>query len=475
MSCPARVRFAVRLAACLCALAARPLAAQQTQAAAAVELEAALRLAESNSIELARLRAQSLLDRERLRLSYRSFLPSLDLSYTRSDTVTYAAPDSRSRQLSLAVQMLLYGGGARTAEHSRQRSALRLGEATIAATREGICVEIVRRFIQILTLQMQQRLLGDSQRSTAQQIAIAGEGWRLGEITELDYLEVAVAGADLDIQRAGLQLEERRMLFELQQALGLPPGQPLGIRGQINLDFAGLLESAHPADYLAAARRASLELHRRQAQLTALTEAARRARLAWIPSLSAEAQLSASGDQFPLTEPGFSVGLNLDFRTPLLPGSLGVGAGRQGGNKRSVSSAASLAVAEELDLVHDARLARLELRTAQAQFEDFQDGLEFAVRRMLQEREHRLSTLELLREKERLQGKRRELLALMLELGEVTRARFVEEDTQLAGLRVELVGAVAGLFDLEAQLLQRCGLPLTQGDFQRIIIPEAGP
>jgi outer membrane protein TolC len=480
MTCtPRPLQLSAALAAALWAAGLIPAAASDQQQPEdreiVLDLEQALRLAESNSAELKRLRAQHSLDRERLRLAYRSFLPRLEVAYTQNDSVVYAAPDSRSRRLSLDVEMLLYGGGVRAAERDRQESALRLGEATYAAARDELQLEVTRRFIQILTSHLQQKMLGDSQRSTAQQIAIALEEWRLGEITELDYLSMAVSAKDLEIQRARVQAEERRLLFELTQLAGLPSDQELSIQGSINLDFPGLLDSLDPQAYLAAARRASLELRRRRTELAALEEAARRARFAWIPNLTAEAQLSASGERFPLTEPGFSVGLSLDFQTPVFPGQLGASAAGFGQNQRSLSAAASVAVGENLDSLHAARLARLELQTAAALFQDFLADLEFAIRQQLQEREHQLHTLRLRREQAELQSKRQEVLALMLDLGEVTRAEFVEGETELARLRVELVAAVAELFDLEAALLERCGLPLSRHGLQRIIVPERAP
>jgi len=433
-------------------------------------LEQAFHLAESHSAELMRLRAQRIVDREGLRLAYRDFLPHLGLAYARNDAVVYAAPDSRSRRLSLDLQMLVYGGGTRAAERDRQRAALRLDEEAVGVARQELQLQVARRFIQVLSLHLQQELLGESQRSAAQQIAIALEEWRLGEITELDYLDMAVAATDLEVQRAALQIEETRLLFELKQMVGLPPTLPVVIAGRINIDFPGLLDSSEPRFYLAAAQQASLELHRRRTELSALSDAARRARFGWMPSLTAQAQLAASGAQFPLSEPGISVGLSLDFQTPLLPGAFGATAGRYGSSHHSASTAASVAVGDNLRALQAARLARLELQTAAALFQDFQAGLESGIRRQLQQREQQLHALGLQRERVRLRGKRQELMALMLELGEVTRAHFVEEEIELAGLRVRLVDAVAALFELEAALLQRCGLPISAEAFQRIIL-----
>jgi outer membrane protein TolC len=468
------------LGLCLLAAAVPPAQAQDPPPAAeqALNIETAVALALRNSPELRHAAYDRSLALESFRLSWRDFLPSLSLSYSHNDSVSYGLPDSRSRRLALGLEQLLYAGGARLSERRLAQTSLHLQQRELEGLRLELTMRVIDCYIEILKLRLQREILQESHRQTSFQLQIAGEELRLKAITELDYLEMELAVKDLEIELAGVGQQERQLLFELKGLLGLRgEGGPVPA-GRIDAGFTGLLEQsplgqAGDAEaYLLAARRWSVELQRQQARLLELQEALRQAEWSWLPQVSARLELSMAGDELPLTEPGISIALGFTFRAPVLPGQLALSIGSAGPQERSTGFSSAVGLAENLGQLHSVSVARLNLLKAGSELEELQGSLEFAIREQLHSRTHQLALLGLLRGKEALAEKRRHIQALMLEIGEITRLELVEGELELARLRVQILSAVVSLFHLDAALLERCGLEGPGTGLHRIIVPE---
>jgi outer membrane protein TolC len=442
---------------------------------AAIGIGEAISLALENNDELRFGRFDRSIAMEKLHLGVRAFLPELSLSYAQSDSASYAGPDSRSRSVSLGLTQLVYAGGARLQARRMQQIGLRFQDATLEGLRQQVGLEVINLYVEVLRFRVQQQILRESHGNAAAQAQVAAEELRLGEITEIDYLEIVLALKDLEIELARSAQEEERLLFELRSALGLGRDHPLILTGRINPEFDGLLGRQDPEYYLAAARAHSLQLQQQRAELFDLQATLRRARFSWVPEVSAQLQLSAYGESFPLTEPGFSVGVSLDWAVPILPGKLSASLGKQNPLERSASSSTSLAVAEDLEGIYSTTVARLNVRRAAAALETADRDLEFAIRQQLRGRAALRDALRLLREKLALAQRRRRVEALMVEIGEITRLEFVESEIELAKLRVEVLAQVVSLFNAEVALLRQCGLPDLEGSHQALFTGEENP
>jgi len=119
-------------------------------------------------------------------------------------------------------------------------------------------------------------------------------------------------------------------------------------------------------------------LWRRDSELAALQAALRQAQNSWLPRVSTQAEISVSGEGFPLVSPGFSLGLSLDFSTPFIPFRTGISAGSDAIGERSLGMTSSADVGENLEGVQSVRIAGIDLQKAQAEMQSFKLRLEFS-------------------------------------------------------------------------------------------------
>ncbi len=439
-----------------------------------IDIDEALERALENSNDLRYARLDYRIGVVRRGLSLRSFLPDIIFSYTQEDSVAYYAQDSHLRRISLGVDQLLYAGGSRIHQRRMLADQLDIQQSNIEKKKQELRLEVVNRYIEVLKLKLQIAILEENLETGEAQISIAEEELRLGEITRLDYVEIVLAVQDLEIELAFLKQEEKRLVFEIKELLGIEATRVVDLAGSINSSFEGLLKVKDVQYYIDAARRNSLELQRRDSQLTALQAALRQAQNNWLPSVSTQAEVSVSGEGFPLVSPGFSLGLSLDFGTPFIPFRTGITAGSDVIGERSLGMTSSADVGENLEGVQSVRIARIDLQKAQAAIKSYERTLEFSVREQLETRFHLLENLRLEAEKLQLQIQRHVIQALMLEIGEITRLEYLHSGIELTRLRIEQLSRIVSLFQLETSLLALCGLDLLESSHNYILLAGEG-
>jgi outer membrane protein TolC len=437
-------------------------------------VEEAVSLALENNPELRFARYDRQIAAAQYRLGVRSFLPSLSLSYSQNASVSYFSPDSRIRRLGVGVEQLIYDGGRRRYEREMQRLSLGIASTGYDRSVEDLILNVVTNYAEMLQLREQRVILKEIYGNALEQLKIAREEVALGESTEIELLEIALQVKDLEIEADQTARREELVALRFGRLIGLPEEILPVARGRINPAYSGFLQETSAEPYLARARLESLELVRRRVELDNRREELEGVRRRWIPAVSATAEVSAAGESFPLTEPGFSLGLSLSFAAPVLPAETGVTVGRRGEHERSAALTASGRPAEDMEEIYSEEVALLAAQRSRQGLLDFESDMSFTAREGLLQVDAALSALELLREKAALEERRRTVELLRLELGEITRVEFVEGEIARARLQIDLLASAVGLFRSEVALLGSLGLTGASGDYDRLIYQETG-
>ncbi len=455
------------LAALLIAAAVAPGCPEGSASAAGasgtIEIETAVRKALARSPELRLGDFERRLAAQRLRLTARSFLPTLALEYAHNDSVSYGAADSRTRRLTVTASQLLYGGGRLTRERRVQQGQLKVATASARLKSQELALSVVALYTDILRLGMKQKIEAEARALARKQLAVAREERALGVITELDLLDLEVAVSDLELQQEKTAQEERVLLFRFARLLGYPPESPPRPAGSIAADYAGfLLGEEEPlekaaARYLERTMRASGELLAARLEAEQSRRAALASRWSWLPQVRLVLAVSMSGDRFPLSEPGFSAGLEMGLDLPVLPSAAALSLGSTGAWGRSRGFTVETQPGDALEGLWDRSLAELKARQAALQLEELYTQLRFDIAEELAAIRYRKRSLALLRRRLAVEEARLEVQRLRVELGEIRRVDLVTEEIDLAGLRIEVLDGAVALYAAEAALLQRAG------------------
>ena len=425
-----------------------------------MSLEKAIQAALQNSRELRYSLLSQKIASEKLRLSARRFFPELEVGISRNDSVLYGDPDSRLRQVSFGIRQLLFDAGRTVSGLKLQSSENKLGALDLRASREELIYSVILTYIELLCFKQKKDIDRGVHQTASLQQRIAQEEVRLGVITELDLLDIALGLKNIELELEKAEEEERLLLFKLARLTGSDPAEkkPVPV-GTINEEYAGFT-AAQSADYwLKRALENNLELLKLRARLAAQQEALAAARLRWLPEITGSFSLFFSGVDYPLTEPGFNLGLQFSFQAPFLPLQASASAGKRNPQERSLGYSASGKLAESLEGLYSLSLAKLNLQQARGQLEEFEMELKLQIQESLFTIENQKKILLLLREKLTIGQRRMIIQRLRLELGELKRIDFLNEEVNLGKLRVEVLNGQVTLYKQEVALLKLCGLP----------------
>jgi outer membrane protein TolC len=431
--------------------------------ARALDLETSIRIALERSKELRYLGFDQRLARERYKLGIRRFLPSLTLGYIQSDSVSYDSPDSRLRKASLGLSQLLYDGGKLARSYRYQRHLLQINAMAIQVEKEDLIFSVIGIYTDILKFRLKKEIQQETYVNARKQLLIAEEEYQLGIITELDLLDIRLQIADLEIELEETAQQERLLLYDYCRLLGYARHSPPRPAGQLNEQYAGFISFKKPVGeqaerYLQSARRNNVEFMEKRLQLVKCRENWQASKRAWLPEITANLELSMAGESLPLYQPGFSLGLDLDFDLPVAPISSSATLGTSNPKERSRGISVSTAAAENLEALYSIKIARLELSRAGAELQQLETELAFELEESLVSVRNRKNTLELLRRKYAIGEARLEVEKLRVELGELKRVDLVSDQIELAQGRIEIIEKAVELYNSEIALLHRAGI-----------------
>ncbi len=391
-----------------------------------------------------------------LKLMYRNFLPEINLGYSEYTSVSYWNPDSREKKISAGLKQRIYEKGLLSSAIKIMKKETALGKFKITQQLEDFIFELISSYVDILRIKIEIDISRDAVESAYLQLKIAEKEKELGEITEVDLLEmeIAVTGMEEDIQN--LYLEEKRIIFVFSRLLELPSGLTPVLAGSINPDYNGFLHQC--IDYYIGNSVGNSSTIKEL--VLSLEKAKNEYRLASnkFPEVSAAGSFFIAGEDFPLTEKGFSISLSLSFNYPGIPLSITGSAGSENINERSRSLTAETSPFGGLENYYLKEGAEAALKRREYELSSFLLNNEFEIRKLFIEIESGVKELGLLRRKLKVSERKEEIEKLQLALGEIKRIDFIENGIALVKEKIRLLDSVSELYRKEIRLLRLCGI-----------------
>lgn len=424
-----------------------------------IDLTGAVARARKSSAELSWALFDLGVDETRCRLSWRHYLPAISLGYTRNTSVVYYGPDSRNASVSVGLSGTVYDRGARRHDLERKRMDLRLKRKLFEIRERELYLTVAGAYAELLGYRIQEEIMGETLESARMQARISAEELRTGEITEVDHLTILARVKDLELEEAGHHLRRKRLLYEFALMMGGNGDEGFFPEGRLDHGYPGFVKQEDAGYYLDAAEKNSAALLELAGEMYSLGEILRREERSGLPSVSTRMELFVSGREFPLSRPGFTLGIGLAWNNPILPFSAGATAGSRNPFERSLGTDGSLRLADDLEGLLSAEIARVNLHKAGVNHENAIRNLRYSIREELAEIEREAGTLNLLREKQAIGERKLEIQAVLLKIGDITRLDFVEEKISLARIRMDILTSIIRLSGRESALLHACGIP----------------
>ncbi|HKV08640.1 MAG TPA: TolC family protein, partial [Thermoanaerobaculia bacterium] len=132
-----------------------------------------------------------------------------------------------------AVSQGLYAGRQRTARLAGTQAALDRAEAELDEARRLLARDVGTAFVRILRARDRAALRTRNREAADALLAATERRYEAGEATALELNRARTAAASARAEQAEAGAEGSSALAELEALLGLPPGEPLEIRGDL--------------------------------------------------------------------------------------------------------------------------------------------------------------------------------------------------------------------------------------------------
>lgn len=417
-------------------------------------------LGQNASVDLASTQAKARLEKLKYDWSLRSFFPTLSVGFSQNDTVSMNSADTFDKRLYFTVKQPLFDGG----KSIRNRALAAVGlEQTLTALKAAKQTQrdtVWELYKKITLAQEKLAALKTTLEGARKEYRIAQARREVGEITELDVLDVEIRLTSLEVQLDSANNDLASQMTSLKELLHLGEGVDLVLSDRLEEDYEGFEIRHTPGDFLVAARTLNQGFAQSRLAKRKLDEAKVEADWAWAPTVSTEATFSASGNQFPLRQPGVNLSLSLSFPLPQAPVNVSLSAGDQPGLSRTKGAQTSA------DFFPDASVATTgeEWRIQVADWENQKAQLEIKIKDQARDFIARYAV-----EKKKLQSlkralalEKRKLLLYQerLRIGEIKPADLVEEQQKVLQAQMDLWDGVMGLMLDERKMETLVGLPI---------------
>jgi outer membrane protein TolC len=422
-------------------------------------------LANATDLRLAFLRSQAAV--RAYRFGFRDLLPRLSLEIDESQSIVMNAPDSAAKIWSLTIGQPVFSGGRVLRQRALSAIQLALQARDYADQQDSLLDTVHELYYRVLVQKEKLRIQHDVRRATEEQVRIARTEREIGAILEVDFLdaELELSSIDLEIRVAQTLLEEYE--YRLKQVLGMDPDEPLELEGSIDTSYAGIALPLDKEFFFKIAAENNTELKKQDLEIRKAREVLRSLESWYLPDIDLEVTLYASGDRYPLQNPGFSGKLNLSFPFRPFPLSTSVSAGGTPGKTLDLGRAASMGLLQDIAYWTDRTVGILAYQESRLRRENLSENLEFDIYKAIARYEQSKNAVELKRRNIELMVKKVFIMERQVELGGIKRIDYLQAQTQLARERSSLVEQILQVLDGERAFERMLGV--RAGELKRIV------
>jgi outer membrane protein TolC len=381
-------------------------------------------------------------------LGRRAYFPRLSLSVSEDDRVSTRGSDSFLKNYGITLDQLLWDGGRIAISRSVERAELTLLGAQLERMAGEIADAALGAYRRVLYIRAQLAIREAARGALEEQRNILFRETELGLALPSDLLgaDLALSGEDLEIRSLKMEREDAEQ--ELAWALGLEELPPL--LEAVDVRRSPVLPGAEEIRSRAQTRNPGLT-EGRYAVLKKQAEG-RYARLSWMPTIRLTGGFTLSGQRYPLSRYGWTVGLVVEFSSPWFSGGIQGSAGMEPPYDRNARLQNTLSPLPDPASALTGRSADAALALEQKQFlRNFEKAGRIAVQaaekcRLIDGRRR------LARESLDLAARQVFLAELRLNLGQITRLDLIEVRQEYTQRELALAETAIALLEAEREL-----------------------
>lgn len=448
---------------CAMLLAVCPLHLVAQESASVIHsVQEAVSVAERNSQAYRLQKESALLNMQNAAYSITPFLPQLEIAWSESDASNKASPDSRSKNIVLSATQTVFNGGKNMLAYNMAKYSAAYQYESYMQSLQSFKASVIQQYYSYMIKTAEVEIRKNLVANAEQQLAICKSEYEHGIRLENDYLEYIVDVMRLRDELKKVERDARMLLRACRITLG----------GNVESDIT-LERVAFPdeVDDMALEPHASLiwhiiknnnfELKKERMNLYYSRKQLEYARRVYVPEVSLTGSISFSGVRYPLTEPSYSIKVNISFaNNPFFPLQTTHGYGFSAHGLNSVSNTASASLVPLPAYFITKKLEHVSLAQQLLAANDSEISLQESVFSMIAAHDDYIDSIARIRDTLHILERRLEISKLEVEKGERTRIEYLEALEKYAEEKINLAQAQCNLVLSSHELELLADIPL---------------
>lgn len=395
--------------------------------------------------------------------SVQNFLPVFNFSVNEDDSIIVNGADSRSKSVSAGVSQTVFDGGKRLILYKMEKSEklfdLKSVQQNLALFKS--CVN--SSYYNCLLLEKKVQIKTELEQNAFIQLEILKKECELGLTLENDYLEYLIAFKKIQNEKKQAQRELRSSIRQLKILCSIDLTTELILWN----DFSGMQnknksEQFYLEEYSQKLweilKKNSPAIQKQNAAFLYSKQQYLYDRRFFVPEINLEAQVSFSGNEYPLNSPKYSAKLSVNFANlPFVPVSISNGYGFREKNISSINNMASASLSFETDWFYSRRKAKISIKKQKEELQEEFNSLYENLFETIAQHDDYLDSIFRLKETIELQQRRLNVSEIQVKNGILKRIDFLEQLTELAAQKIQFEEAEIKIASLIAELeIQLC-------------------
>ena len=410
-------------------------------------VQEAMKFAEQNS-KLHKLQKENaLLNLQNARFAVSAFLPQFDIAWSESDMSKYASTDTRNKNILFSITQTIFNGGKNKFAYDMARSSAAYQYAEYEQSLQNFKASIIKQYYDYMLQMSLVEIRRDLLNNAEQQLAILKSEYELGMRIENDYLEYSISVMKLRDVFRQTERDMRMTLRALKILLGEDVDSDIIIsRIPFPDDNDDMLLEPYAVHIWNIIKRESLELQKNRMDLYFSKKQLAYSRRVYFPEISLTGSISFSGTRYPLTEPSYSIKMNINFQNnPFLPLQIANGYGIDKNGLNNVSNSMSASGKFPVSYFISRKMENISLAQQAQNVHDSEVLLHETVLSMIASHDDCIDSIKRIYETLELYNRRLTVSKMEVDRGELKRIDYLEELEKYAEEQINLAQAQCNL------------------------------
>lgn len=373
--------------------------------------------------------------------SIEGFLPTFNISWADNKSLNYQAPDSGNKSFSVSMNQFVFDGGKKALSYQMQKTSSMFSYQSYLQSEKTFRSQIIAQYYECITQQKIIEIKKQLESLATENLLILKTEYELGRALENDYLEYLISYKQIQNERMQFERDYRMLLRSFKIALNLSPeveitleddSEPVIEAGFMLEDYITFLWNRYQA--------ISVDVQQLNLNLAFAKKQLELSRRQYVPEVSLTADLSFSGDAYPMSAPSYNIKLNVGFNGfPVLPVNVGSGIGLNSQGKLSnARNDSSVTVSPQLNYVNSLKAGRISLNQKEQERKDTINSYYESLFKLISQYDDSTNSILLNEETMKLQERRMQISQEMMNAGMLSRIKYLEQLTEYTNQQIQL-------------------------------------